>query len=476
LAQLFVPGHAIPGSHGERASGVVAHILQLSDAEVEDALSAIVTSFDARHRDLTQTFLHHADRIGNRLDAGTPLSAARRLLLGATFTQEYAVEAAAVCNPSAVPHPDQAPAPTGALRFVMSIRQIGEGHRSSVGFRTGVIDDRGDVTIDDRGPHCTAGTVEAPVLTADAVRGAFRRRRDDAEATNWVLEGLEDHFTIDELGTRLSELEAQQDTRRNAPDTARRLRAHAARSYTVHFAPETQLAERVLYPATASEANGIEDARFVRWIDDDGSATYYATYNGFDGTAISQQLLATHDFLSFTVTPLIGTATSNKGMSLFPRRVGGRFAALSRHDGAGNAIAISDDIERWNGATPIEAPRAMWETVQVGNCGSPIETSEGWLVLVHGVGPMRTYSIGAWLLDLDDPTRMIGRMRDPLLSPQPDEQDGYVPNVVYSCGALLHGATLFIPYGAGDSTIGLATLSLYELLAAIRGDEDALRA
>jgi predicted GH43/DUF377 family glycosyl hydrolase len=289
----------------------------------------------------------------------------------------------------------------------------------------------------------------------------------NTEAANWVMARLGEHFTVDELDTRLVELQAQHDTRRNVAATVRRLRDLAARTYTAHFPATSRLDERVLHPAIAAESNGIEDARFVRFTDDDGRVTHYATYTAFSGSAINLQLIATDDFCTFAVSPLLWAAAANKGMALFPRRVGGRFAALTRQDGATNAIAFSDNLRYWPSAVPLACPTATWEAIQVGNCGPPIETDEGWLVLTHGVGPMRSYAIGAWLLDLDDPTRVIGHLRTPLLAPRPDEQDGYVPNVVYSCGSLVHDGTLLMPYGIGDAAIGIATVVLADLLDAI---------
>lgn len=467
ITTLFVPGHVLANGNEGRAARVVEHILALSDDEVHDALAEIVERFGHRHRDLSSTFGHHADRIANRLDPASQLSDDRRSLLGATFTHEYSVAAAAICNPSAVAHPDQTGAPDGSLRFVMSVREIGEGHRSSIGFRSGTFDHAGRVSIDEHGEFTTAGTVGTRRLDAGTFR-SLTDPNDDGEATRWVLEGLGPSFTIDELGDRLTELETQRDTRRHVAATAKRLRALAARSYTARFPATSELSERVLHPTTEAESNGMEDARFVRFVEDDGAVTYYATYTAFDGEAIKLQLVATTDFLTFEVSPLLGDAAANKGVALFARRIAGRFVALSRNDGASNSIAYSDDMMHWPASTKVECPSATWEAVQIGNCGSPIETAEGWLVITHGVGPMRTYSLGAWLLDLDDPTKLIGRTRQPLLAPRRDEQDGYVPNVVYSCGALLHHETLLIPFGIGDARIGFATVALADLLDELR--------
>jgi predicted GH43/DUF377 family glycosyl hydrolase len=465
IAQLFVPGHALAGERAGLASGAVEFVLGIDDGEVSATLADITERFGGRHPDLAGTFRHHADRIANRVVPGTELSAERRLLLGATFTHEYSVEAAGLCNPSAVAAPDQTGVRPGELRFVMSVRQIGEGHRSSIGFRAGVIDRLGAVVLDEPGPFTTAGTVEHGIL--DAATFLSLAGDGDAESTRWVLDGLRRRFTNADLDARLTELEAQDDTRRNVAETAQRLRELANRSYVVRFPASTTLGERVLVPATSAESNGLEDARFVRFAGDDGAVTYYATYTAFDGTGLSQQLLATTDFRSFTSSPLVGAAAANKGMALFPRKIDGQFVSLSRHDGTTNAIVCSGDIGQWHRARTLEGPTAAWEAIQVGNCGSPIETAEGWLVLTHGVGAMRTYSIGALLLDIDDPTRVIGRTRRPLLTPQPDEQDGYVPNVVYSCGALLHEDTLLLPFGIGDANIGVATVAIGDLLADI---------
>lgn len=467
VAELFVPGHALAGEHEDRAPGVIDHVLGLSDEEVTEALASVVQRFEGRHRDLTEIFSHHADRIGNRLDSTADLSEERWLLLGATFTMEFAVEGAAVCNPSAVAAPDQAGAPDGSLRFVMSVRQIGEGHRSSVGFRSGLLDADGDISLDEPGPFTAAPTVGRSVLGQDALRGLAGPAQSDAEATTWVLDRLGDEFTVEELDGLLTELLTQRDTRRNVPEAVAGLRRLAARTYTARFPASSTLSERVLLPVTAAESNGIEDARFVRFVDDDGSVAYHATCTGFDGRAIVQQLLTTVDFVTFTSSPLHGAAAANKGLALFPRRIAGRFVALSRFDGASNAISFSHDLRQWPTAERLVCPPAAWEAVQVGNCGPPIETDDGWLALTHGVGPFRTYSIGAWLLDLDDPSRVIGRLQEPLLTPRASEQDGYVPNVVYSCGGLLHGGTLLLPYGIGDSSIGFATVALADLLAAL---------
>jgi predicted GH43/DUF377 family glycosyl hydrolase len=439
----------------------------LSDAETDEMLAAVVQRFDGRHRDLAATLRLHADRIRNRLAPGTEMSGQRWLLLGATFTQEYAVEAASVCNPSAFLLPDQSDAPSGSVRFGMSVRQIGEGHRSSVGFRTGTMHSDGKICVDATSRFTTAATTEPSTLLAAAFRTMAERDQPDSEAVSWVLDGLGDRFSAAELDERLAGLADQEDTRRNVSETVRRLRQLATRSYTARFPDTSEISERVLLPANSVESHGIEDARFVRFIDDD-IVTFYATVTAFDGEQVAQQLLATTDFLTFNASPLLGRDAANKGMALFPRRIDGAYVALSRHDGARSAVSFSDDINHWCAATPLSTPTSTWEAVQVGNCGSPIETDDGWLVMTHGVGPMRTYSIGACLLDARDPTKVIARLDDPLLTPEPDEQDGYVPNVVYSCGPLLHHGTVVIPYGIADSAVAFAAVPLADLLGSMR--------
>jgi predicted GH43/DUF377 family glycosyl hydrolase len=351
----------------------------------------------------------------------------------------------------------------------MSVRGIGEGHRSSVGFRTGVVDDAGGVTIDEPAPFATVGAVMATLLDAAVFRSELARLNDAGEAADYVLDALGDRFTRADLDEQLDKLRTHLSTRGHASETMSLIRTIAERTYGVEFANDSPLSERVLYPSMSAEGAGMEDARFVRFVDDDGSVTFYASYTAYSGSHISQQLLETEDFRSFTSAPMVGSAAANKGLALFPRRIRGRFAAMSRSDRESNSIAYSDHPFVWTDSVPCQRPARAWEALQLGNCGPPIETEAGWLVLTHGVGPMRSYHIGAILLDLEDPTRILGQLREPLLSPAADEQDGYVPNVVYSCGALVHAETLVLPYGIADSAIGVATVPLPELLAALGG-------
>lgn len=469
VAQLFVPGQEGFERQESRAGVVLARILALDEDDVASSLDDVLARFNGRHRDLLGTFRRHARELADRLDPHSQLSDARMLLLGATFTSEYAIEGAALCNPSMVAHPDQTGTAAGSLRFVMSVRGIGEGHRSSIGFRTGVVDAAGRVTVDDPAPFVTVGAVMATLLYEAVFRSELARLDDAGEAADYVLDGLGERFTRADLEERLDELQTHLSTRGHARETISEIRAVAERAYAVEFVDGIPLAECVLRPAMGAEAVGMEDARFVRFVDDDGRITFYATYTAYSGTRISQQLLETRDFRSFSSTPMVGCAAANKGLALFPRRIDGRFAAMSRSDRESNTIACSDQPFVWTKSLPCQQPTQAWEALQLGNCGPPIETDAGWLVLTHGVGPMRTYRIGAVLLDLDDPTRILGQLRQPLLSPAAEEQDGYVPNVVYSCGALVHAGILVIPYGIGDAAIGFATVPLPELLAALGG-------
>jgi predicted GH43/DUF377 family glycosyl hydrolase len=427
----------------------------------------VIARFSGRHRDLTDTFLRHADELTDRLDSERRLSLTRRLLLGATFTSEYALEGAALCNPSMVLHPDQTTVSPDSVRFVMSVRAIGEGHSSSIGFREGAITGTGDVDFDPAPAFATTGQQDAVMLEADAFKVELRRLDGDDDDADHIFRHLGQRFTAEELESRLRFLEEHIATRMQASRTVGLMRGIAERSYGVRFESRTPLSERVLLPATVAEIQGMEDARLVRFTEDDATVTYYASYTAYDGKDVSQQLLETTDFLDFTSSPIVGAAAANKGLALFPRRINGRYVALCRCDRESNSVAFSESPRHWGDALPCQVPTTSWEVVQLGNCGPPIETDAGWLVLTHGVGPMRTYNVGAILLDLEDPTRVIGQLREPLLSPAHDEQDGYVPNVVYSCGALLHAGTLVLPYGIGDAAIGVATVPLDELLASL---------
>ncbi|MEO3761651.1 glycoside hydrolase family 130 protein [Mycobacterium sp. B14F4] len=468
ITRLFVPGREGFEEQDSRAGAALERVLALDEAEVHASLEDVAARFDGRHRDLLDIFRRHAREVADRLDPAAAVSEARLLLLGAVFTSEYAIEGAALCNPSMVAHPDQAGIAADSLRFVMSVRGIGEGHISSIGFRTGIVDGAGEIILDDPPEYATAGAMVPTLLDRLVMKSELRRLHGAGEAADFILDGLGDKFTRTDLDMQVDNLQNHRRTRGHASETISLIYAIAERTYGVELSTDIALSEQVMWPAMSAERAGMEDARFVRFVDDDGTVTFYASYTAYSGSHISQQLLTTTDFHSFTSVPMVGRAAANKGLGLFPRRIRGRFAAMSRSDRESNAVAYSDHPFEWTESLRCQSPARTWEAVQLGNCGPPIETEAGWLVLTHGVGPMRTYRIGALLLDLEEPSRVVGQLRQPLLSPTADEQDGYVPNVVYSCGALVHHGTLVLPYGIGDAAIGFATVPLEALLAELK--------
>jgi predicted GH43/DUF377 family glycosyl hydrolase len=464
VSRLFIPGQELIGGSESRAANTVERLLSLDEDDVDAALEDLFARFVLRHDDLARIFDDHADRVSDYLTA--PITRARRRLIGAAFTHEYSIEGAAICNPSLVIHPDQAGLERGSLRVAMSIRSVGEGHHSSIGFRSGVIDAAGELTLEPAEPFPIVGSVGTTTLNRDLFHALLHDLGFDGETSASVLNTLGEQFTAADLEVAVAKLETQNDTRLNVVKTAGLLRLIAACFYQVSFDADVHLSRRVLWPTAPNEGNGMEDARFVA-TSENGVAAYIASYTAFDGHSVSQQLLETDDFLTFVSSPLAGRGARNKGLAFFPRKVQGRFVALSRYDRESNAVSFSDDLHRWDEVVTAQIPRYSWEVVQLGNCGSPIELAEGWLVMTHGVGPMRTYGIGALLLDINDPTKVIGQLPRPLLVPTREEQDGYVPNVVYSCGSLVHAGTLYIPYGIADQSISLATVSMTALLNAL---------
>lgn len=463
LCRLFVPGQEalIPG--GSRAMAVIDRVLDMSEEEVERTLARTQDRFSGRCRDLSGTLEHNFRLAAHQLGAEITIGGARRQLIGAYFTQEYAFEAAALFNPSVVAHPDQTGCAPGEIRFVMSLRAVGEGHLSSIEFRSGTIGSNGAVSFDPPGRFPTTGS-RWPVPYDRRLfqeKLAELGREDENARYLWSL--LPSRFTAAELDAALAVLSSEQLTRGDFAALADRVRWMAASNYAVEFDRQHALSERVLWPAGPAESHGMEDARFARFTDAE-DPVYYATYTAFDGSKVAPHLLETSDFRTFFISQLSGPAASNKGMALFPRRIGGRYAALSRWDRENNAIGYSDDRHHWPEAITVQAPTHPWELIQLGNCGSPIETPAGWLVFTHGVGPMREYTIGAVLLDLNEPQHLIAALPEPLLVADQSEREGYVPNVVYSCGSMLHGETIVLPYGCSDSTVRVATVDLRLLL------------
>ncbi|HVB44098.1 MAG TPA: glycoside hydrolase family 130 protein [Streptosporangiaceae bacterium] len=464
LCRLFVPGQETLIRGGSRAMAVIDRVLELSEHEVERALARTLARFSDRHRDLAETMEHNFGLVAHRLGAQIRVGRARRRLIGAYFTQEYALEAAALFNPSMVAHPDQAGCPSGTARFVMSLRAVGEGHLSSIEFRTGTIGSDSEIRFDPPGRFLDTGCPRSVPYDRDLFQEKLTELGHNDENARFLWSTLPSRFTSAELDAALAELSNQHVTRGDSAVLADRVRWMAACNYAVDFDEQHALSERVLWPSGPAESHGMEDARFVRFADGEDDPVYYATYTAFDGSQVEPQLLETSDFRTFTVSQLSGPSARNKGMALFPRRIGGRYAALSRWDRESNAIGYSDDGRRWSKASTVQVPTHPWELIQLGNCGSPIETPVGWLVFTHGVGPMREYAIGVTLLDLDEPERQLAALPEPLLVADESEREGYVPNVVYSCGPMIHGGTIVLPYGCSDSSVRTATVDLSLLL------------
>ncbi len=466
IAKLFVPGEETP--HGRsRATAVVSRILAMDEAEVVRLADGIIADFQGRHRDLAATLAANFDFIAREIPLTQEFTAHRRTLIGACFTHEFSPEAAALFNPSMAPHPDQSCLAPGQLRYVMSVRCVGEGHISSIGFRTGVLGPGRGLEVDEPGPLLVPGVPGRAPYQLRLFLSSLADLGDDIEVARLLLGGLPETFTADQLADALAGVHRHSLNRARVQHTIEHIHQVASSSYHVAFPPTTTLSERLLWPTEAAESHGMEDARLVRFEDEPTGPLYYATYTAYDGTNVRTHMLASADLQEFQVSPMAGRGARNKGLALFPRRIHGRYVALSRWDRENLAIVDSDDCRIWDAPKKLYAPTAGWEIIQVGNNGSPMETPQGWLVLTHGVGPMRVYGLGALLLDLDDPSLVLASLPHPLLTPAGDERNGYVPNVVYSCGAILHDGVVTIPYGISDGAIGFAQVELSDVLAAM---------
>ena len=460
ITRLFLPGDQ------ERLHNIVDRSLRLSEEAVETNLAQIMRDFETRHRSVGAVFDEHAQEVLRHLDTGLELTEARHRLIGAYFTMEYSIESAALFNPSIVPHVDQAGLPPGACRFIMSLRATGEGHISSIVFRTGVIDAAGEILFDpisrfvgSANPDPDATYYKQRFLLKLIEMGAYN------EAVGDMVERLPDEFGFSNLECVVTERRANADASSEVHQAADNMLWLARSNYQLRFPADCPISEVVIFPVTENESRGIEDARFVRFIDDDGSVIYYGTYTAYNGFRILPQLLRTEEFGLFSIITLNGKCVQNKGMALFPRKINGRYHMIGRLDGENLYLMTSTSIRFWNEADVLRGPEHPWEFVQIGNCGSPIETEHGWILLTHGVGPMRRYCIGVMLLDLEDPSRIIACAEEPLLTPNEKEREGYVPNVVYSCGAMLHNGELIIPYAMADSATSIATIAVDDLLA-----------
>jgi predicted GH43/DUF377 family glycosyl hydrolase len=452
-----------------RIEKIIARASSLTEREVECLLEKVMREFRDRHQRTREFFLHRFEQVRKHALTDQPLSESRRLLIGSYFTQEYALESAALFNPSMVWHPDQSGLAEGSRRFILSLRATGEGHISSITFRSGVIDAKNQIRMDD-----PTRFVAAPDLVLNALydKALFYRKLAElginGPLTDQVMAALGEHFTLEDLERTLGNVMKHNRTRqREFEPSAHTMLVLAKANYEIRFASELNVSERIIFPSSPTETNGIEDARFVRFTHDDGRVYYYATYTAYDGRVTLPQMLETEDFLHFKVSTLNGPEVRNKGFAFFPRMVNGQYAMLSRQDNENIYLMYSDSPHFWYSKELLAKPTYSWEFVQLGNCGSPIETEAGWLVLTHGVGPMRQYALGAFLLDRNNPARVLGRLETPLLEPNANEREGYVPNVVYSCGALTHGRELIIPYAMSDYASTFATVPLDDVLNAM---------
>jgi predicted GH43/DUF377 family glycosyl hydrolase len=463
---------------GERSKDIIQNVMAMSDDEVNIALSQVLRGYARRHRNISLIFETHFNKLNGLFNdlkiKKTSINQARRALIGSYFTMEYSIEAAAFFNPSIVEDPDQSELGPDEKRLIFSFRATGEGHVSSIVFRSAVIDKNSNLNIEPVGKM---------LAEAERVRRhiyhkkSFIKDLDELQDFNnkvspvFVLEKLNDRFTYGELKMAVEETRKTHTLSMNTEMVINQMLWLAKAHYELDFSLDSAISERVIFPTSDNERNGIEDARFVRFKDDNGEVTYYATYTAYDGITILPKLLETKDFYHFKALAIHGEIARNKGMALFPRKIKGKYAMLCRIDGVNNYIAYSDNINIWRQAKLIQEPKFPWELIQVGNCGSPIETKDGWLVITHGVGPMREYVLGASLYELDDPEKEIGRLKTPLLSPNPEEREGYVPNVVYSCGSIIHNGNLIVPYGMSDYASTYASINLIELLDELKNSK-----
>jgi predicted GH43/DUF377 family glycosyl hydrolase len=466
IARLFLPGEGIIPTRS-RAGDIIERLAAKPKAEIETAAAEILEAFGDRHDQLRAILIHHAQTVVFRSDHPHHLGEALSIVIGAAFTAEHSVEAAALCNPSAVRHADQSGLAAGELRLAVALRSIGEGHVSSIGFATAIIGPGIRWRFEERATPAVAPAISEGSWTRARLREALESDGRLNELSGAVVRALPKSFISSEIEAAISAVPAELGRWREPHVDLDTIRTMAWSAYEATFDEDTELSQRVLLPVTAGESNGIEDARFVIYTHEDGSIEYRASYTAYDGRSIAPRLIRSPDLRTFTMHRLMGKAAVNKGMAFFPRAIGGVDWALTRTDGENISIASSKNGLSWSNVGVLHRPTELWESVQLGNCGSPIETERGWLVVTHGVGPMRQYGIAALLLDLEDPTRVIARLEQPMLEPVGDLQEGYVPNVVYSCGGIVHDGTLWLPYGVGDQRVRAASIGVDELLDAM---------
>lgn len=466
VARYFMNGDS-------RTQKMVSHIMVLSEKQVQETLEHTLRQFARRHRNISQTFFRHCEKIRGLIEAMQinydQLSDERKMLIGSYCTMEYAIESAAFFNPSMVEDFDQSDLQNGEKRVIISFRATGEGHISSIVFRRGILDKNNDLQVMKIGNNIDKAEVVHKTLYSKErflVKLAEMHTSDQYSAQ--IMGELPDQFEYSTLKNILNKALSDQTILQEKRTALEEVLWLADSFYDLQFKHDSDITERVIFPISDSESRGIEDARFVRFLDDDGSDRIIATYTAYNGHAILPKLISTKDFYNFRVVPLYGAGAQNKNLALFPRKIKGKYAMLSRIDGVNNYIMYSDRRTQWDNPIILQEPRFSWEFTQIGNCGSPLWTKEGWLVITHGVGAMRRYCLGASLLDLDDPSKEIGRLKEPLLAPLEGEREGYVPNVVYSCGSIIHNNSLILPYAVSDYSSTYGVVDLEELLDALK--------
>ncbi|MFP3859955.1 MAG: glycoside hydrolase family 130 protein [Bacteroidales bacterium] len=452
-----------------RATEIVMRVFHMPEKEAESAFNQILRDFSKRHRNITKILTRHFNKVKNifkDLDIDiNDISTKKKLLIGAYFTMEYSIESAAFFNPSVFEDPDQSGLNEGEKRIIVSFRATGEGHISSLVFRRGIIDRKNNLTFQPAGKLIDeAERVKRYTYDKKSFQQKLLEMDVPEQLSGLVLDKLPDKFIYTQIRQTVENIIQSNKMTIEKQKVLKEILWLADSHYELKFSLDTDISERAIFPIMETEKKGIEDARFVRFVDNKGKVDYYATYTAYDGYTIMPKLLHTKDFYHFKVMPLHGKYAQDKNLALFPRKIKGKYVMLSRYDGRNNYIMFSDNINIWEEAKIIQEPKYQWELVQVGNGGSPLETDQGWLMITHGVGPMRKYSLGACLLDLEDPTKVIGRLKEPLLMPNEKEREGYVPNVVYTCGSIIHNNTLFLPYAMADYSSGFATVKIDELL------------
>jgi predicted GH43/DUF377 family glycosyl hydrolase/ActR/RegA family two-component response regulator len=463
IARFFFPGPET------RVQSIIKKVQDMPEEAARMSLNQSLREFSSRHRNISKIYQKHFERVRNIMNGRNgdlnQLTEHKQLLIGAFFTSEYSIESAAFFNPSVVEDPDQTGLQEGQKRVIISFRATGEGHISSVVFRGGVLGANNNIELIPTGRLIDeAEAIKNYVYSKEVFCSKLHEMHADDDTVKHVMNKLRHEFDYNELYRAIDETTREINPTEEQRRMLQTISWLGDSHYEISFSLDTGISDRVIFPIAAAESNGIEDARFVKFTGDDGRVLYYATYTAYNGYSIMPKLIETKDFYNFKVMPIHGENAQNKGMALFPRKIKGKYAMLARIDGVNNFVMLSDDINRWHDAKVIHSPAYPWEFIQVGNCGSPIETEYGWLVITHGVGTMRKYVLGAILLDLDDPTKVIGQLSEPLMSPNESEREGYVPNVIYSCGAIINNDELVIPYAMSDTASTMATIPLKELL------------